>query len=689
VASRIEASLGGLESSISLSGGHVELQAAGVDGEKKIHRFDMEAYNGGELNLGMPHPIVVDLEGMEVTAKARPILREHDPNRVVGHTENIVNSGDSLNVSGVVSAANSHSQEIIESSLNGFPWQASIGARMTKAEFVKPGRSVTVNGRSFKGPVIVARGTRLNEVSFVALGADDSTSARVAASLCDEIQEIDMEFGKWLEARGLKASELTEDQVDLLKATYEAEQKLEASSSDESDEQDKQQNDNIDVQAAAAAAYKRVAEIEKIDAPADLKAQALENDWSVDKLQLEAMRVSRKAPAGHVASSDINGKALEAAIVASSGINIESDDAGYDDKTVEAALSPKYRGAGIRAALQATLKAAGKHARTDIIDDEVIRAAFQADRELQAAGGGGGFSTVGLSGILSNVAKKQMLSAYQAVETVVPFIASEVDTNDFKTFYSYRMHMTDNLEQVGPAGEIKNTSLSEQEFTNRVKTWARMLTLTREMMVNDDLGAFAAIPRLLGRSAALTREEEVLQLLLNAEAAGFFSAGNGNLKTGADGALSIGGLTVTEQLFLDQVDPEGKPILVTPTRTLVPTGLKVTAEQLFQETRVNETTSANTPSPANNPHAGKFQPMASPYLNSQGLTNSSATAYFLFADPSDIAAIEVAYLRGHRAPVIQSSDVDFNTLGMSWRCVFDFGVAMQDPRGAVKATGVA
>jgi len=52
-----------------------------------------------------------------------------------------------------------------------------------------------------------------------------------------------------------------------------------------------------------------------------------------------------------------------------------------------------------------------------------------------------------------------------------------------------------------------------------------------------------------------------------------------------------------------------------------------------------------------------------------------------------VAALEIAYLRGRRVPVIESGETDFNTLGMQWRGYFDFGVAMQDHRAAVKSKG--
>lgn len=195
------------------------------------------------------------------------------------------------------------------------------------------------------------------------------------------------------------------------------------------------------------------------------------------------------------------------------------------------------------------------------------------------------------------------------------------------------------------------------------------------------------IPRLLGRKAALAREKAVFELLL-ANPNNFFSAANGNYRSGADSALSIDGLTKAEELFLNQTDANGEPVLAVPKYLLVPTSLKVTAQQLMTETRVNETTSTNKPKPASNPHAGKWEPVASPYLNAQGLPNSSSTGWYLLADPADLPALEIVYLRGQRTPVIEQGETDFNKLGMSFRAYYDFGVNLIDPRGAVFSAGV-
>ena len=54
-----------------------------------------------------------------------------------------------------------------------------------------------------------------------------------------------------------------------------------------------------------------------------------------------------------------------------------------------------------------------------------------------------------------------------------------------------------------------------------------------------------------------------------------------------------------------------------------------------------------------------------------------------------MAIIQIAFLNGKRNPTIESGEMDFNKLGMAWRCYFDFGVGLLDGRGAVYSDGTA
>ena len=99
---------------------------------------------------------------------------------------------------------------------------------------------------------------------------------------------------------------------------------------------------------------------------------------------------------------------------------------------------------------------------------------------------------------------------------------------------------------------------------------------------------------------------------------------------------------------------------------------------------VNESTEPKNPTPVNNPHAGKYEVVSTPYLSSRAITGHSASAWYLFADPLRLAALEVAFLGGQDRPTVERADADFNTLGIQFRGFIDFGVKEQDWRGALK-----
>jgi len=670
----------------------VTLEAAPTEGDaQKLRRFTMTAYTGGAMQLaGWRYPVVVDLAGLDVGRQRRPILLDHtrDVDFVLGQTDSVAVMNNQLLVAGQVMGDSPKARQVIALNDRGFAWQASIGARAEQVEFVPEGKTAQANGREFAGPVNIARRATLGEISFVVLGADENTSAQIAAEQAGdrrpETGGEDMDFTQWVEAQGFIADTLTEQQRESLQALYRAQVEghtpARAAAS--------LQSPVSSLRSEAAAEVKRIAAIRKVcgGKHPEIEAKAIEEGWDATRAELEVLRASRpQGPAIHTT----NGKpptaaAIEAALCLSVRMPEAKVLTWYGPQTVEAAQSRDLRGLGLHELFYHVIHAAGGHARPGRMTDDTIRTAFEADRALRAAAGG--FSTISLSGILSNVANKALLEAYSAVEGVATRISAQADVNDFKQVTRYRLTGQGTFEKVGPDGELKHAQLTEESYTNQVDTYGKIIAMTRQMIINDDLGAFLQIPRILGRQSALAVESAVFTLLL-ANPGGFFSAANKNFFSGASSALQISALTTAEQLFLDQTDKDGKPILISPAILLVPTSLKVTAQQLMTETRVNETTTADKPKPANNPHAGKWEPLASPYLNAQGIAGGSATAWYLFADPADVAAIEIAYLRGMRTPTVESGETDFDTLGMKWRGYFDFGVAMQDFRAAVKSAG--
>ncbi len=722
----------------------VTIEAAAAD-KPGPRRFDMVAYTGGFLHLpNFDYPVVANLAGMTGTEKSRPVLKDHKREQLVGHTDAIANDGKQLTASGIVSGGGPAAREVLHAADHNFPWQASIGAKVLQKEYVPPGQSRQINGQTFVGPFIHASRTRLGEISFVVLGADDNTSARIAAEAAEGTV---MTFEQWLKAKGFDPDTITDGARTWLKAQFDAEIQAAAAAGKGADtiaagagddtvaggggsdtinagSGDDDTVDPVKAQRTALAQdRKRVASFAKIEAkytgqvPANdlhqITAQAIENGWGEDKYELALVRKSRR-PADDTGAGVRGGrpgtrKKLTAAVITAAlsltaGISekVVADQIQASDReqVMNDAQSSGMRGYSLHALMDQVIHAAGSHFSGSRKSNDYIRAALQAERTLIDAGmiEADGFSSLSLSNILSNVANKGLIAAYTAVEVCWPNICGVRNHSDFKVHTRYRLDSTGAFKKVGPDGELKNIGLTDASYTNQLATYGAIVALTRQMMMNDDLGAFMEIPNLLGRMAALRIEEAVFALLLS-NPSSFFAAGNKNLKTGAGSALSIAALTASEQAFTDFVDTNGKPILVSPDRILVGSALRTVANQLNQQTTVIATalgsTSAKTVEPNNNPHVGKYKPFYSPYLNNtaivdqdgKAITGQSSTLWYMLADPAVRAAIAVAFLNGQKTPTIESSQTEFDTLGMQWRAFHDFGVGMEETTAAVNNAG--
>jgi hypothetical protein len=190
--------------------------------------------------------------------------------------------------------------------------------------------------------------------------------------------------------------------------------------------------------------------------------------------------------------------------------------------------------------------------------------------------------------------------------------------------------------------------------------------------VNDDLGIFTSRTERFGFASARTFNTD-FWALLNAATAQFTNE-RGNLTTGA---LSLEQLKVAEKLFMEQTDADGNPIGSEATSLLVSPTNSATARELYVSTNLTAGGSKNNV--AKNIYEGMFEPAVSRYL--------SAKPWYLVSSPMAMPLMQVAFLNGRQEPFIESSDADFNTLGIQMRCWYDYGVSFGEYRSAVRSTG--
>lgn len=658
----------------------IELQAARDDDRKGPRTCTMTAYTGGPMRIaGWDAPVVVDISGMRGRGKSRPLLRDHNARAVVGH--GVANGDTTLTVEGVMSGAGPDAAEVIAASDNGFPWQCSIGASVEKDVFIPAGKTGRANGQEFEGPVYIARKTTLSEISFVALGADDNTSASIAASAARSTEEtITMDFEKWLEALGFQVADLTADQQAKLQAKYDAEQKAATPPAPPPAEPPKieasvvpqVQSDIAAARKAAADEVKRIQAIRALDGIGDhpdIEAKAIEDGWEPIKAELALLRAARpKPPAVWGGRKAPTARILECAIRMGSGDDERMLLSRYGEEVMEAAHP--HRGLGLKGVIHAACA----------LDGRPVPTPFSSERDLIATG----FSTATLPTLLGNTANKVMMDAYSALPSVAKRVARKLSANDFKTHTGAMLTGDFTMEKIGASGQLEHAQVDDDSFTYSVNTYGRIFGITRQMLKNDDLGAFMDVPRMLGRGAALAIEKAFWTLVL-ANTGSYFASGNSNLITTA---LGSAGLEDAVEKFLKQTDPDGEPISLMPKYLVVPPELKVTADELYVSTNINTGGSSSTDKvPNRNVFAGKYEPLATPYLSNTGITGYSTTGWYLFGDPADIPAFGIAYLDGQENPTVEDAPLSSDILGQAWRGYIDFGVCQINHRGAVKSTG--
>ncbi|WP_168564027.1 phage major capsid protein [Crateriforma spongiae] len=672
---------------VQFAGGRVELAASAGDGQH-VREFSGIAYTGGAMRpSGFAVDTYVDLTGAKAAPGKRPIHRDHDPGRVIGHSEAIEIGSAVIAVEGRISGSNDATAEILASADRGFPWKLSIGAKIDRIEHVQAGRNATVNGRKVTGPAAIIRACTVYEISFVSLAGDDATSAVINAN-----QGTEMSFEQWLQASGWDTTALSDQQTQQLHATYQREQQhtptagpLNAGGSVAIGDRQTDTDTERQLQVEGICSAYGYPTIEVNGQTVALHDHAMRANLNANQVQLLAVRASRpkSSPSIHTgrhagAGSSTRDLAAAAVLVAMEADGVAEKEFG--ERTTQQARDMRCRNVGdVAMRLCAHLGFGG-----------VGVSASEAVTHLQAAS-----STYSIPATLSNAAEKMLERDYiERPPAYTQFAAIKTATN-FKENTGIRVTDTGQFEEVGADGELKHGGVDEKTFAWSVDQYGKTTAMSRKDWINDDLGALRTLIEAHGRAGRRAVNDLVWRVIYAAKAANWFSTANLNYVQGASTALGIESLAAAIQAMRERRDDEGNDLDIEPALLVVGPKNEQNAKALLQSDYIQALAAGDSTAieqrVTGNPLKETLRHIVEQRIsNTVKFTGNAPENWFLFGRASDLPMV-VGFLDAVKTPRVKFYDVDHtpDKLAVQIKAYFDYGAAMADQKPTYMSKGKA
>ena len=584
---------------------------------------------------------VLRMDGMSMPVSGQvPLLDSHNRSRVgdvIGSAKAFTDtdeSGHQAKECTVFFADTDTGRDAEAKYRDGHITDFSIGYRVSEATYIPENEKQVIGGVSYDGPVRVATSWELKELSATPIGADEFAKAR------------NLQIG----AKNMKTEEKKAE------APAQPETRTEQVGIDPAEVQ------RIASQAVEAE-RKRTSEIHDavrmIGLDSSVANELVASGCSVDEARAQVLsKFAEKNPplqtpsaeAGRTERDKFRTAVIEG-MSARAGVGDVTNE--FRGRTLVQIAEESVRRAGLSTAGKRNFDIAGMALREGVSDFPYILAA---------------------------TANKVMQKAYSEYPSTYEAWCSISDGGDFKSVSRPQLAEGPDLELVNENGEYTMGHLSEFAESNQIKTYAKMLMLTRQAIINDDRGVFNRIPRLFGASSVRKINDIVYAILTSGQTMSYdskalFHADHGNL-----GALDLTStaLGTARAAMRIQTGPGGQTLNIMPKYLLVPAASETTAEVILRSASLYES-GAN--SGTANVWRNQLVPIVEPRIDS-----ADADSFYLAADANQIDTIEVMFLDGVRTPYMDE-EVEFTTDGLRMKARIDVGARALDHRGLYKSNG--
>lgn len=307
--------------------------------------------------------------------------------------------------------------------------------------------------------------------------------------------------------------------------------------------------------------------------------------------------------------------------------------------------------------------------------DKMGRAGFVLGLDVRS---GGLHTTSDFPLILANVANKTLRAGYEAApRTFLPWTRRNTAT-DFKTMSRNQLGSAPAFKEVNENGEFTYGTIGEGREQYALATFGRIVGVTRQAIINDDMGAFTRIPQLMGNAAANNQSNIIYAILADndvlSDAVALFHADHGNLAgSGAAPDATTIAAAMTAIGSQTGVDSDDTTYLNLQGRYLLGGWATDVARKQYTSANYQPTAQSSI-----NVYASSLVPITEARI--------SGNAWYVSADPMQVDTIEYAFLDGNDAVNLETR-VGFEVDGVELRARQDFAAKAIDHRGLYKNAG--
>lgn len=301
-----------------------------------------------------------------------------------------------------------------------------------------------------------------------------------------------------------------------------------------------------------------------------------------------------------------------------------------------------------------------------------------------------GHTTSDFANVLGNALGKSLRSSYDEAPSTWERWAGRNTARDFKEVKRVALSGAPTPPKVLEAAEYTMAYMGETAEVYSLAKYGEKFFFTFEMLINDDLAAFAQLTRAFGLASKRLENDLAYAPItgnqtMTETGQTLFHADHGNLASdsGEVGAPSLSLISAGRQKIALQTGPAptsgdtGPDLNLTVAALLCPVELEDTARQLVAST-VDPTKSNQTP---NLPWLRELEVVGEPRLS-----RDSAAAWYLAAPVGQIDTVEVCFLNGYERPTILA-ERQFSPDGVSYVLRHICAARAIDYRGLFKNNG--